>query len=140
MAVCKMLRLVYGRDTRSAQVVNVLLSGTWAIMLYLHQIKVLLLDIPESIVDGITGSITMAALASVFSVIGLLTCGKRHQVFKFFGLSLASVFYGILANGYFSAYPPLEMMLVICVALVLWFVGGLFYIVRCEGIDGNHST
>lgn len=139
MALCKILRTVYGRDTRSAQVVNILLSGLWSMLLWLHYREVLSLDIPMMISNGIVEIMIIALLATVFSLVGLVTKGKRHQVFKFFGLSLGAVFYSILSNGYFSAYPPLEMMLVICVSLVLWFMGGLLYIAKCEGLNGSFN-
>lgn len=138
--LCKILKSVYGRDTRSAQVVNILFTGIWLAMLWLHHRAVFTLDLPKAIQYGIADVIIVALLATVFSVVGLATTGKRHQVFKFFGLSLGAVFYGILANGYFTAYPPLDMMLVICLALVVWFVGGLLYIVRCEGLDGKFTA
>lgn len=139
MALCKILRTVYGRDTRSAQVVNILLSGLWAFLLWLHYRGVLLLDIPTVVSQGVVETMVVAILATVFSLVGLVTKGKRHQLFKFFGLSLGAVFYSILANGYFSAYPPLEMMLVISVSLALWFAGGLLYIAKCEGLDGSFN-
>lgn len=138
--LCKILKSVYGRDTRSAQMVNILFTGVWLAMLLLHHRTMITLDLPTVIQLGIVDVIIVALLATMFSVVGLTTTGKRHQVFKFFGLSLGAVFYGILANGYFTAYPPLDMMLVICLALVVWFVGGLLYIVRCEGLDGRFTA
>lgn len=138
--LCKILHAVYGRDTRSAQVVNILLSGIWAILLWLHSVGAIILDIPLVFRYDNSDVLVVAIMATMFSVLGVFTTGKRHQVLKFFGLSLGALFYGILANGYFSAYPPLEMMLVICLSLTIWFVGGLLYIVRCEGLDGKLST
>ena len=140
MNICRFLQSIYGRDTRAAQVINILLSGLWAITLYLHSRSFLLLELPETVQGCLTDTLIMALLATIFGVVGLVTKGRRHQIFKFFGLSLGAVFYGVLANGYFSAYPPLEMMLVICVALVVWFSGGLLYIVQCEGLDGKYTS
>lgn len=138
--LCRILQTVYGRDTQSAQVVNILLCSIWAITLWLHSRGFIILSLPTVVQHGVYDVIVVAVLATVFGAMGLVTKGQRHQVLKFFGLSLGALFFGILANGYFSAYPPLDMMLVICLSLVVWFVGGLLYIVKCEGIDGRFTA
>lgn len=137
--LCKFLHRIYGRDTRSAQVVNISWSGVWAIVLWLHSQQIVTLKLPNILEQSLTDVMLVAILASMFSIMGLVTKGKRHQVLKFFGLSLGAVFYGILANGFFSAYPPLDMMLAMCLFLVFWFALGLLYILRCEGIDGTYK-
>lgn len=137
--LCKFLHRIYGRDTRSAQVVNISWSGVWAIVLWLHSQQIVTLKLPNILEQSLTDVMLVAILASMFSIMGLVTKGKRHQVLKFFGLSLGAVFYGILANGFFSAYPPLDMMLAMCLFLVVWFALGLLYILRCEGIDGTYK-
>lgn len=137
--LCKFLHRIYGRDTRSAQVVNISWSGVWAIVLWLHSQQIVTLKLPNILEQSLTDVMLVAILASMFSIMGLVTKGKRHQVLKFFGLSLGAVFYGILANGFFSVYPPLDMMLAMCLFLVFWFALGLLYILRCEGIDGTYK-
>lgn len=137
--LCKFLHRIYGRDTRSAQVVNISWSGVWAMVLWLHSQQIVTLKLPNILEQSLTDVMLVAILASMFSIMGLVTKGKRHQVLKFFGLSLGAVFYGILANGFFSAYPPLDMMLAMCLFLVVWFALGLLYILRCEGVDGTYK-
>lgn len=137
---CKILQTIYGRDTRSAQVVNILLCGVWVIALWLHSYGMIILALPTVVQHSIYDVAIVAVTATVFGAMGLVTKGQRHQVLKFFGISLGALFFGILANGYFSAYPPLDMMLVICLSLVVWLVGGLLYIVSCEGIDGKFTA
>lgn len=137
--LCSFLNTIYGRDTRSAQVLNIIFSGLWAIGLSLHMLGVVLLDLPSIIQSGVKSLLAVTYLATAFSVIGFVTKGKQHQVLKFFGLSLGAVLQGILANGYFTVYPPLEVMLVINLALVFWFLGALLYISRCEGFDGEFT-
>lgn len=137
MELCRVLGTVYGRDTRPAQILNLGLSAVWAMLLMLHRNALLLLDIPLMIKTSIGATILFASLSALFSLVGLTAKGKRHQVFKSFGLILGAMLQGILANGYFSAYPPLDMMLVICLAVMVWLLGALFYIVKCEGINGK---
>lgn len=138
--LCTILRSVYGRDTRAAQMVNVFMSSVWAVLLILHNHGCIILDIPVMINNGIASVTVVAMLAVVFSALGFFTTGKQHQLFKGFGLSLGAVFYGILTNGYVSIYPPLDMMLVVCLSISLWFTGGLLYIMKCEGLDGTHAV
>ena len=135
---CNLLNSIYGRDTRSAQVLNILFSSLWAIGLSLHTTGIVLLDLPSIMLPSVNDLLLVATISTSFSAIGLVTKGRRHQVIKFFGLSLGAVLQGVLANGYFSVYPPLEVMLVINLAVVFWFLGALLYIAKCEGFDGSY--
>lgn len=137
--LCNLLNYIYGRDTRSAQVLNILFSSLWVIGLLLHRLGVVALDLPEILLQGVHDLFVVAAVSTIFSVLGMLTKGKKHQVIKFYGLSLGAVLQGILANGYFTVYPPLEVMLVINLAVVFWFLGALLYIAKCEGFDGKFT-
>lgn len=137
--LCNLLNYIYGRDTRSAQVLNILFSGLWIIGLSLHRLGVIALDLPDILLQGVHDLFIVAAVSTTFSVLGMLTKGKKHQVIKFYGLSLGAVLQGILANGYFTVYPPLEVMLVINLAVVFWFLGALLYITKCEGFDGKFT-
>jgi len=73
--------------------------------------------------------------ASFFGVIGLVTRGRPHQLFKSFGLVLGALTQAILANGYVSQFPPLDMQMVICAGLSVWYLLAVFYVFRCEGIN-----
>ena len=137
--LCDLLIRAYGRDTRSTQVLNILFSGMWVLGLDLHRLGWLQVDIPVIINNNIDGVTIIALLAMGFSILGFVTKGRRHQVLKFFGLSLGAVLQGVLANGYFTVYPPLEVMLVINLAVVFWLLGALLYITKCEGFDGKFT-
>lgn len=136
--LCNLLNAIYGRDTRSAQVLNIIFSGLWVIGLSLHTLGIVLLDLPSIMLPSVNDLLLVATISTLFSAIGLVTKGRRHQVIKFFGISLGAVLQGVLANGYFSVYPPLEVMLVINLAVVFWFLGALLYIAKCEGFDGSY--
>ena len=137
--LCNLLNTIYGRDPRSAQVLNILFSGLWVIGLALHSLGVVALDLPEIMLPSVHDLLIVAAVSMIFSVLGMLTTGRQHQVIKFFGLSLGAVLQGILANGYFTVYPPLEVMLVINLAVAFWFIGALLYIAKCEGLNGIYT-
>ena len=137
--LCNLLNFLYGRDTRTVQVLNIMFSGFWATVLILHSTDTILIDLPSIMLSGIKSLLVVAVASTLFSSIGLVTKGRQHQVLKFFGLSLGAVLQGILANGYFTVYPPLEVMLVINLAVVFWFLGALLYITKCEGFDGEFT-
>ena len=136
--LCNLLNTIYGRDTRSAQVLNILFSGLWVIGLALHTTGIVLLDLPSIMLPVVNDLLLVATISTLFSAIGVVTKGRRHQVIKFFGISLGAVLQGVLANGYFTVYPPLEVMLVINLAVVFWFLGALLYIAKCEGFGENY--
>lgn len=137
--VCYWLNRIYGRDSHSTQVINFLLSTLWAVGLALHLLCIVQLDIPSYIDSRAPQFLGFSVASALFSLLGMMTTRKAHQVIKFFGISLGAVLQGILANGYVSAYPPLETMLVINLAVLFWFLGALLYISRCEGFDGRYS-
>ena len=137
--LCNLLNTIYGRDTRSAQVLNILFSWLWVIGLALHTTGIVLLDLPSIMLPVVNDLLLVATISTLFSAMGLVTRGRRHQVIKFFGISLGAVLQGVLANGYFTVYPPLEVMLVINLAVVFWFLGALLYIAKCEGFDGKFT-
>lgn len=137
--VCTWLNRIYGRDSRSTQVINIFVSSLWALGFLSHFLDIVRLDIPPLMCDRAEQFFMFATAASFFSILGLVTKGRQHQVFKSFGISLGAVLQGILANGYFTVYPPLDTMLVINLSMLLWFVGALLYISRCEGFDGKYT-
>lgn len=137
--LCNFLNAIYGRDTRSTQILNIIFSGLWVIGLSLHISGIILLDLPSIMLARVNALLIVACLSMVFSAIGLVTKGRRHQVFKFFGISIGAVLQGVLANGYFTVFPPLEVILVINLTVLFWFVGVLLYIAKCEGFDGKYG-
>lgn len=137
--LCDLLIRAYGCDTRSTQVLNILFSGMWVLGLGLHRLGLLQVDIPVIVNNNIDGVTIIALLAMGFSILGFVTKERRHQVFKFFGISIGAVLQGVLANGYFTAFPPLEVILVINLTVLFWFVGALLYIAKCEGFDGKYG-
>lgn len=136
---CTTLTAIYGKDTRAAQWLNVLFSLLWAGVLSARLYAGAPIALPPALLLG-GGQVLGLTLASMtVSSLGFITTGRRHQVFKFFGLSLGVVVHGALANCFFSSYPPLDVMLLITFGLLVWFLGALLYIMKCEGFDGTYS-
>lgn len=137
MNICSTLNAIYGRDTRSAQVMNIFLCVIWGGAMLAHDLGLILVDMPHILCSNHANIVYISSIAALFSFLGFVSSGKRHQVFKFFGLSVGTLLQAILANAYFSAYPPLKMILVIIILVLVWQLGALSYIIRCEGLDGK---
>lgn len=132
---CKFLSLMYGRDTRPAQILNTLVSVLWVVLLLIQEFDVVTVDIPIVIQLQIVTCIWLCALAVIFATLGFLTKGRPHQIFKMFALLLGALHQAIIANGYVSDYPPLDMQLVVSTMLCVWFMLAVLYVLRCEGIN-----
>lgn len=132
---CNTLYLIFGRDTRPTQVINVVVSIFWAIALALHTYGYMQVELPHQ-VDAYSVALLLIVTSAVFfGLIGLVTRGRPHQIFKSFGLVLGALTQAILANGYVSQFPPLDMLMVICAGLSIWYLLAVFYVFRCEGIN-----
>ena len=130
--LCTWLNRIYGRDSRSTQVINVVVSALWAIGFLIHSQKIVQLNIPHLLVERLDQFFVFATASALFSLLGLAFKGRQHQV------SLGAVLQSIRASGYVTSYPPLETMLVINLLMLFWFLGALLYISKCEGFDGKY--
>ena len=132
---CSVLYIIFGRDTRPTQVINVVVSIFWAIALALHTYGYMQVELPQQVESHSVALLRIVTATVFFGVIGLFTCGRPHQLFKSFGLVLGALTQAILANGYVSQFPPLDMQMVICAGLSIWYLLAVFYVFRCEGIN-----
>ena len=133
--LCSVLTTMFGRDTRPTQFINVVVSLAWSLALLLHTIGSVAIELPAPIANKHEPIMYFMVATIVFGVIGLATQGRTHQVFKSFGLILGALSQAILANGYVTEFPPLDMHIVVCSGLSVWFLLAVFYIFKCEGID-----
>ena len=132
---CKILSALFGRDTRPAQVINLTVGLFWVLALQLQSNNIIAIELPAPIIlNSFVLSIGLG-IASLFSILGLVTAGRQHQVFKAFGMALGALTQAILANGYVTEFPPLDMQIVVCTGLSVWYLLAVFYIFKCEGID-----
>ena len=132
---CSFLYVIFGRDTRPTQVINVVVSIFWAIALALHTFGYMRVELPQQVEVYSVALLQIVTATVFFGVIGLVTNGRPHQLFKSFGLVLGALTQAILANGYVSQFPPLDMQMVICAGLSIWYLLAVFYVFRCEGIN-----
>lgn len=132
---CKILSALFGRDTRPTQVINLTVSLFWVLALQLQSHNIMAIELPAPIIlNSFVLSIGLG-IAALFSILGLVTTGRQHQVFKAFGMALGALTQAILANGYVTEFPPLDMQIVVCTGLSVWYLLAVFYIFKCEGID-----
>ena len=133
--ICKLLKSMFGRDTRPTQVINVVVSSLWVAAFGLHLIGCVPVELPEAFSSHHEPLLYILLATILFGLTGALTSGRTHQVFKSFGLILGSLSQAILANGYVTEFPPLDMQIIVCTGLSVWYLLAVFYIFMCEGID-----
>lgn len=138
MFVCKTLYTMYGRDTRGTQWLGLFTALIWIAMLSLRHYETVNIFFPSAILASAPSIACFFFIAAAFALIGLYSRGRVHQISKAFGLIIGSLTQAIIANGYVNSYPPLDMMLIVSIALCLWLFGAVCYILRCEGKDGLH--
>lgn len=132
--LCKTLSNLYGRDTRTAQIFNVFLSLVWGGSFLLNAVGSVVIALPDNIASPYIAA-SYFLVVMLLAIMAIMVQGKAHQVLKAFALMLGSLGQIIIANGYVSSYPPLDMMIYICVLFSLWFGGAVLYICKCEGYD-----
>lgn len=138
MTTCKYLSALFGRDTRGTQWANLLVSTGWFLAMALDWFSVMSVALPPRLVDFSLSVMGFLAGSVAFTVIGFVTDGPTHQRTKAFGLSLGALCQVIIANGYASLYPPVDMMIAVSTILGVWFILAVWYISKCEGKNGHH--
>lgn len=134
---CIILHWLYGRDTRGVQLFSVLTTIMWILIGVSNTFDATEIALPSNVVNELPAIMAFAFASLVFSLVGFVTTKRMHQTTKGFGLLLSALTHAVIANGYVTAYPPLDMMLVVSTAISLWFFCAVFYISKCEGFDGN---
>lgn len=134
--MCRILFMMYGIDTRAAQLLNWLVSLTWVVVFSLHQLGVMATTIPRglSFPDHATSFFISTV---VVATIAFFVTGTPHRIFKVFALANGALANLLMADNYISEYPPFDMMLIVCTLLGLWLFGAVLYILKCE--DPNVS-
>lgn len=133
--LCNLLALWYGRDTRPAQMLNALVSVIWIVLLLVQEFQVETVNIPSVIQSQIYVCIWLSVATVIFAIFGLATKNRPHQIFKTFALLLGAMNQAIIANGYATEFPPLDIQLVVSTVLCIWFLAAVLFVYRCEGID-----
>lgn len=136
MDKCSVLRTIYGRDTRPAQWLNVIVSLLWVAIGLLVHAKLLEFNLPENTCASLNKTSMFFAGALLFSLCNFFTVGKTHQIIKAFSFALGALANAVIANSYIQAYPPVDPMMFFSLTLCLLFLLAVFYILSCEGLNG----
>lgn len=132
------LKQLYGNGTRAVQVFSTGSLSIWFILIILHSSGVFILDLPSKLTN-LSPLLILNAVGLLFGVSAFLVQGRKHQIFKAFGLVCGSLFYAILAISFATGYPPFEPILIVATGLSLWFLGAFYYIIKHEDIYGTCS-
>lgn len=133
----RLLILMFGKGTRSVQVINLSANIIWFTLLTLPLFKVISIDVPNKLWNEAYYPHILTGLSIVFSFIGFTSEKDKRQLFKAASLIFGSLVQAIIASFYISAYPPFEPMLIVCSLLSMWFLGAVMYIAYVEGMDGK---
>ena len=133
----RLLILMFGKGTRSVQVINLSANIIWFILLTLPLFKVISIDIPDKLWNEAYYPHILTGLSIVFSFVSFTSEKDKRQLFKAASLIFGSLVQAIIASFYISAYPPFEPMLIVCSLLSTWFLGAVMYIAYVEGMDGK---
>lgn len=138
-----LLKLVYGRDTRAAQILNLYVHLIWFIMILIYLFNSNQVNFTGKILTHIPTLIVLSILLIFVILTSLQSINERKQILKIFGLLLGSVIQGIISSGYVNAYPPLDTISIFCISLCFWFAGAALYVIKVEGfkhgIRSNNS-
>lgn len=136
MMSCKILSTVYGRDTRPAQWLNICIACMWLLAAGGEYTGWFVVALPATVSAVLSQTALLFGLVLGFSLCNFITVGRIHQITKAFGFALGGLANMIITNSYVSAYPPVDMMLLVSLILSILLFGAVFFILQCEGING----
>lgn len=129
------LKIIYGRDTRGIQMLNLYVHIVWLVMILMYLSDNNQVGFIGNVLTHIP-TLLVLTIALIFTIIlSLRVIRERHQILKVFGLLLGSVIQGIISSGYVKAYPPLDTMSIFCISLCIWFAGAALYVIKMEGFN-----
>ena len=137
MRICDVLSALYGKDTRGAQTLNVVVAAWWGIVLCPWTECSYLLRLPEMLLNGRVFMTSVSLAVLIAAIIKYHTTGRVRQTIKVFSLLLGSMLNLVAANAYVARYPPIDAMMIISLILCLYIFGAVWYVFRCEGIHGG---
>ena len=131
------LKLIFGRDTRSLQMLNLYCHLVWFSMVLTYFVDTSKVRFISGVVEHLETFTIMLVLVIACAVLSLVSKGERKQILKVFSLLLGSVIQGIISSGYVKAYPPLDTMSIFCISLCFWFAGAALYVIKMEGFNNG---
>lgn len=138
--ICKVLHTFYGRDTRPVQWLNLNLSLVWLCIALGEYTSWYTVTLPVHTAEILTNITLLFALVVAFTLCNFFTVGKAHQISKAFSFALGGLANLIIANSYVTAYPPLDPTLIVSIVFGSWVFGAVFFVLQCEGINGDSRT
>lgn len=137
MRVCEVLSALYGKDTRSAQTLNVVVAAWWGFVMCPGSEWLSILHLPTALLNGrdFVFGVSLAILLS--AITKHYTTGRVRQTIKVFSLLFGTMLTMVVANAYVARYPPIDVMMVVNFILCLYIFGAVWFVFRCEGIYGG---
>ena len=135
-----MLKLLYGVDTRSVRILNLLVHLMWCYLIITHLSGWALIDLPEKIEPSFSLILALTIINLVVTSFTFVDTEFQTKL-KYFSLTLGSLVQTLIGLKYATSYPPFDVMVIVCSLLALWFVGGAVYIrqITCGDLNVGSS-
>lgn len=122
------LKLLYGKDTRSVRTFNFAIHVIWVYLILVHLSNLSAVYLPTNIVDNHALILGLAITTVIVTLGSFIESDEWKLKVKYMSLTLGGFTQSIIAIQYIRIFPPLSIMVIVCTALALWFIGGALYI------------
>lgn len=126
----KILKCLYGVDTRNIRIYNLGFHLMWFILCVSHIYEILEIDLPNTFEPRVSTLVWLLLACLFTSLISLIPehyCRNR-DLYKYISLLLGSLIEFIIAYKYVTIYPPLNPMVIVATYLGFWFLGGALFV------------
>ena len=126
----RILKYVYGTDTRNVRIYNLGFHTIWLILCVSHILGIIEIDFPNAFEPRVTTLVWLQVACIVTSIVSLapIQYCKNRELYKYVSLLLGALIEFIVAYKYVTVYPPLNPMVVFSTQLGFWFLGGALFV------------
>ena len=136
MKISHFINSLYVGGTRSARVLNLLVSLVWIVSLTSSKLCYDYIKVPDGIREDINLFLAVALTTSVLSFSSLIAKQYRTTL-KYIGLHTGSLFHAMVAVGYSIGTQNITVSSITSMMLAMWLLGAAYFDMErsCEGCD-----
>ena len=126
----RILKCLYGTDTRNVRIYNLGFHSIWLMLCVGHILGIIEIDFPDVFEPRVTTVIALQVMCVVTNIVSLFPIHycKNRELYKYISLLLGALIEFIIAYKYVTIYPPLNPMVVFSTQLGFWFLGGALFV------------
>lgn len=130
----KVLKSLYGSDTRAVRVFNLLIHIMWAILIIVHISGLADINLPEKISPSFTLILSIIIINLVVTSFTFVNSIYKIKL-KYVSFTLGMSIQALIGIKYATNYPPFDETVLVCTILAVWFFGGALYIKRSNDME-----